>query len=483
MTTSPDRSGSLDRPGDAAVDAPHALADAPLAERGGLGAAWIVPALALVLAIALGWSYWSQRGAVVEVRFAAAHGLEAGSDVRFAGTSIGAVESVRLEGDGIVARLRLRDDALHLAREGSQWWIPRPRVSLAGVDGLETLLGARYVTVRPGREGGAVVRRFDGLDDAPVDVPWEGGLELVLESARLGGLAPGGPVRFRQVDVGRITAVELASDGGSVLVRASVAPDYAELVRTNSVFWNASGISLEAGLLSGLDFSVDSLEALLTGAIAFATPPAAAAPASNGARFQLAERAKEEWTEWVSHLPVGAPRSDAVAPVPTLAVLTWERDRLIGTAKERRQALCLRLQDGWLAPRGVFERPDAFVEGTLRLVVGPSDQVVPDGASDAPNLRFLPADRDARGWPRDRVRAPLDPENCLVHGPDGSLRALDATRLSSADGSLWLVAGDDAIDASWHGAPVTARSDGRLIGLLLSDGDGARIAVDVPVAR
>lgn len=459
------------------------LAHAPLAERGGLGAAWIVPALALVLAVALGWSYWNQRGTVIEVRFAAAHGLEAGSDVRFAGTSIGSVDSVRLEGEGIVAQLRLRDDALHLAREGSLWWIPRPRVSLAGVDGLETLLGASYVTVRPGPEKGPQVRRFEGVDDPPVDVPWEEGLEVVLEGARLGGLAPGGPVRFRQVDVGRITQVELASDGGSVLVRASIAPEFAGLVRTNSVFWNASGISLEAGIISGLELSVDSLEALLTGAVAFATPPAAGGPATDGARFPLAERADEEWNDWVSHLPVGDDASGGVHPQPLLAILTWERERLIGSADEEHRGLCLRLADGWLGPRSLFERPEDLVVGSLRLEVAGRTLTVPAGPSETPNLRFVRAAPDTDGWPGDRVRAPLEPENCLVHGADGSTRALDATRLASAEGARWTIDDEDAFDGAWHGAPVTARSDGALIGLLLSDDDGVRVAVDVPGAR
>lgn len=465
-------------------DATQRLPDAPLSGRERLGFAWIVPALAAVLAVALGWSYWQQRGAVVEVSFAQAHGLEAGSDVRFRGTSIGEVESVTLDGGGILARLRLRDDALHLARTGSGWWIPRPRVSLAGVEGLETLLGASYVTVRPGPEGAEPRRRFAGLDEAPVDVPWRDGLELTLESSRLGGLAAGAPVRFRQIDVGRIRSVELASDGGSVLVKATIAPEYAELVRSNTRFWNASGVSIEAGILRGLDFSLDSLEALLTGAVAFATPPDATGPVRDGARFALAERAEPEWSEWVAQLPVGTDALGANEPHPRRALLTWERERLIGTADEERTGWLVRLEEGWLGPRNLLEVPDRAIAGSARLVVDGARVELATDAAATPNLRTVPAPRDASGWSPHDVRAPLEPENCLVHGADvDGARAIDRTRLVSDEGAVWRFVDDGVLGPHWHGAPVTARRDGALIGIVVADEDGIHIAVDVPLPR
>ncbi|QDU86099.1 Paraquat-inducible protein B [Planctomycetes bacterium Pla163] len=461
------------------------LVDAPLADRKGLGWAWILPALAALLAVLLAWSYWSERGAVVEVTFQVGHGLDAGSDVRFRGTSIGTVESVRLDpsGGGLRVSLRLRPDAVHLAREGSRWWIPRPRVGLAGIEGLDTLLGSSYVTLEAGPADAPASRRFEGIEEPPVPVPWGDGLELVLEARRRGGLTPGAPVYFRQVRVGVVLSVGLASDGSSILARVSISPDHAALVRTNTVFWNESGLRFEAGL-GGIDFAFDSIEEVLTGAIAFATPPEAGARARTGARFPLAAEADADWLDWVARLPVG-PLADAPAgprPEPVRAALGWKRKRLLGSSHERLNGWCLRLANGWIGPRDLLESPTDMSDVTL--AIGGEAHEPLAASQETGNVRVVAADQDARGWPLDRIRAPLEPESCLVFGdPIAGARAIDATRLESGADATWLLGDAGAFGDDWHGAAVVARADGALIGILLVDSAGARIAVDVPVTR
>jgi hypothetical protein len=72
---------------------------------------------------------------------------------------------------------------------------------------------------------------------------------------------------------------------------------YASLVRTNSVFWNSSGISADLGL-SGLHVHTESLSALLSGGIAFATPGSAGSQVKAGSVFELHLQAKEDWMKW-----------------------------------------------------------------------------------------------------------------------------------------------------------------------------------------
>ena len=62
-------------------------------------------------------------------------------------------------------------------------------------------------------------------------------------------------------------------------------------MRANSVFWNAGGISADLGL-SGLHIHAASLKALLSGGVAFATPPKPGAPVSEGSVFKLHPEAK-----------------------------------------------------------------------------------------------------------------------------------------------------------------------------------------------
>jgi hypothetical protein len=469
--------------GSAGAGHPHVvLTDAPLASPRGLGAAWLVPVGAALLAGYLGFRAWSERGALVEVAFADGHGLTNGAAVQLRGIAVGRVEDVLLTTDasGVRARLRLRPEAANLAREGTRFWIARPRIGLSGVEGLDTLVGARYVALEPGPVDAAQRRSFDGLDEPPVEVPFEGGLEVVLEAARRGGLSAGAPVVYRELVVGVVLSVGLASDATALVVRAVIDPRYAELVREDTRFWNASGLELEAGLVSGVRVSIDSLEGLVTGAVAFATPPDAGPPARAGARFELAGRADDDWLDWVASLPVGASFDGLAAPRPVRASLGWKR-RILGTRRHA-NGWCLRLEDAWIGPADVLQLGEGVDgDGAELSIDGASFEPLPHG-STSQAVAVLAAPLDAGAWRRSRLRTPLGPENCLVFGdPARGPIALDAQRLRAGDGPAWLVEGSFAED--WHGAAVVARSDGALVGLMLVDEGRARVALDLPSPR
>ncbi|MBU5719389.1 hypothetical protein ICN64_37520, partial [Pseudomonas aeruginosa] len=68
---------------------------------------------------------------------------------------------------------------------------------------------------------------------------------------------------------------------------------YVPLVRTGSRFWNASGFGVDASLFKGLSLRTESMEALMEGGIAFATPNNAqmGEPAKPGQTFALFDSA------------------------------------------------------------------------------------------------------------------------------------------------------------------------------------------------
>ena len=76
---------------------------------------------------------------------------------------------------------------------------------------------------------------------------------------------------------------------------------YADLVRMNSRFWNAGGFSFKIGLM-GAEFKNTSLESLVSGGVAFATPQGEkgelAPPAPEGAVFQIATEPEKEWLKF-----------------------------------------------------------------------------------------------------------------------------------------------------------------------------------------
>jgi len=440
--------------------------------------AMLVPILALVAA---GWFLaraWDQRGVPITIHFAAGHGLKAGDSLRYRGIAVGRIREVRLGRDlgGVDVRLDLEESARHLARAGARFWIVRPRIGTGGLDGLDTLVGARYLDVAPGPPDGAPTSHFLGLEAPPVIVP-AGALELVLEAAERGSVGRGAPVTWRRLQVGQVLSVGLSSDARLVLVRVAIDPGYAPLVLTTTRFFETSGFDM--GLdLDGLHLEMESLQTLFSGGIAFATPEEAAAPARTGQRFALAQKAEEEWLEWRPALAVGDLHlpGDSTSPEPVRAQLGFEsglfrRDR-------HRQAWALWTTAGLIGPADVLHAPADGEENANLEVSGAAFVAVPaPGARTTALLAGLAPPQGApRPWPEQRVRRPQSPEDCLAIG-DASLAPLALDAAALGEGPMpWSLDPSLPVDATWHGAPVISRKDGALIGMIVVSEDGARIA-------
>ena len=118
-----------------------------------------------------------------------------------------------------------------------------------------------------------------------------------MEAPELGGLKVGDRVYYREEPVGAVVSHGLSADHGTVRVHLNIQNRHASLVRSNSVFWNASGVSANLGL-KGLHVHTESLEALLSGGIAFATPDSAGAQVKPGSVFRLHPEVKDKWLKW-----------------------------------------------------------------------------------------------------------------------------------------------------------------------------------------
>ena len=75
-------------------------------------------------------------------------------------------------------------------------------------------------------------------------------------------------------------------------------------MRANTRFWNASGISVNAGITSGVKIRTQSLETIVAGGVSFATPDSPGAEVRDGARFALEEEPKKDWLRWAPAIPL-----------------------------------------------------------------------------------------------------------------------------------------------------------------------------------
>lgn len=268
---------------------------APRARRRRISWIWLVPVVAAVGGLLLVLHAWLAAGPTATIAFRTAESLEAGkTQVRFKEVVVGMVERVALNDDrsGVVATIRLNQDAADLLRDGTAFWVVRPRLTLNGVSGLGTLLSGAYIGVDPAgpRKDGAKAASktaFTGLETPPQVSQDRGGKRFALQARDLGSLEIGSPVYYRRVAVGEVIGYQLERGGAGVTVEVFVDTPYDAYVNAGTRFWNAGGIDFSVDS-RGLKVRSQSLLSVAIGGLAFETFDAREhPPAQAGAAFGL----------------------------------------------------------------------------------------------------------------------------------------------------------------------------------------------------
>ena len=281
---------------------------------------WVVPLIALAVGGWMVFREFQHRGPEITLEFADGKGVESRKTVLVhLGVNVGVVTGVELKEDlsGVLVRVRLEKNAAGIASQGAQFWIVHPQIGFSGVSGLETLFTGARINVRPGK--GPPATHFTGLDRAPPLEYSDEGRAFVLQGERLGSLSPGAPVFYREVKVGVVETSRLDTDAASVLVRIRIKTSYVNLVRTNTRFWNAGGVSFKMSLL-GAEVKSTSLESLFTGGVAFATPDTGRElqpVAPDGTLFTLHAEMDKEWLKWAPRINIAPPDEAPDPPAPT----------------------------------------------------------------------------------------------------------------------------------------------------------------------
>ncbi|HKY89894.1 MAG TPA: MlaD family protein, partial [Nevskiaceae bacterium] len=265
---------------------------------------WLVPLLAVVAATLLVVRSYLAAGPTITITFKTAEGLDAGkTEVKFRDVVVGRVTAIQLSEDRnhVVVKVDLTADAAGLAVEGSRFWIARPRVDMAGVSGLGTLISGSYIGV-DGGDSTVTRKKFEGLEVPPAVTSDRAGKRFVLNAGDLGSLSIGSPLYLRRVAVGRVVGYELAKDGKGVSLQAFVDAPNDAFVNSETRFWNASGVDVSVKS-SGLRVQAQSLATIIAGGIAFQNAEGVTGgPVADGATFKLYDSADDAFA-----LPDGDP--------------------------------------------------------------------------------------------------------------------------------------------------------------------------------
>jgi paraquat-inducible protein B len=235
---------------------------------------WVVPAAAAIIGISLLVRNWQNQGPQITISFLSGEGVQVGKTlVKYRDVTVGRVSAVVLSEDHrtVLVSADLSKDAAGLLKEDTQFWIVRPRIGVGSVSGLDTLLSGMYIGMKSGTASPRK-QEFVGLENPPALSHGPHGRELTLHAARAGSLSIGAPVYFRQFQVCRVIDENLLPDG-TARVTVFVEAPYDGFVKSQTRFWNASGIDVKLGA-DGLSVQTESLAAVLAGGVAFDDGPA-----------------------------------------------------------------------------------------------------------------------------------------------------------------------------------------------------------------
>ena len=251
---------------------------------------WLVPALAALVGLALVVNNWLQAGPEITISFQSAEGLDAGkTPVKYKNVVIGHVRKISLSKDRsrVLVKVALEKSAEKFATEGTRYWVVRPRIGLAGVSGIDTLLSGAFIGADVG-ESDTVADNFTGLEIPPAVSHGAPGRGFMLHADDLGSLDIGSPVYFRRIQVGRVVSYQLDKDGKGVSLHIFIDGPNDAFVTRSTRFWNASGVDVSIGA-NGLKLNTQSLATVLAGGVAFQDPqgPHDTTRAPEQAEFQL----------------------------------------------------------------------------------------------------------------------------------------------------------------------------------------------------
>lgn len=244
-------------------------------------------------------------GLAITVHFNDYAGLKVNGKVIYQEQEVGSITRLVFSDEvGVDALLLLNDVGAKFAKQGTQFWLVEPEIGLVGSKNISSLFDGAYVGLLPGASTGALQTEFLARDLPPTTKQLPYGLNIKLTAQRLGSVRVGNPVLYRQVKVGEVIGIDLSSQADTVDVFINIAKRYAPLVNSASKFWNTSGVNIEAGIFSGINIASESIETLIAGGIAFATPALTAADKVDSdakpTQFTLYPEVESDWLTWQS---------------------------------------------------------------------------------------------------------------------------------------------------------------------------------------
>ena len=161
-----------------------------------------------------------------------------------------------------MATVETTRDAERLINDKTVFWIVKPQLFAGRVSGLDTLLSGSYIGMLPSTEPGQHRHHFIGNTDPPVLPAYVPGTVFHLQARKVGSISLGSPIFYRDLEVGTVLGWDLSQMARHVTIHAFIKAPFDKYVHDDSLFWNASGVSVKLAA-SGIRLQFESIKAVL----------------------------------------------------------------------------------------------------------------------------------------------------------------------------------------------------------------------------
>lgn len=203
------------------------------------------------------------------------YGLDVGTQILYRGIAVGSVIGVVLEQDHVALNTLIDEQYSSLIRSQSRFYITGSATAELTESGLnvsippakQLLTGSISFVSEGSKKVYPEYHLYPSQSLAELAKYNQSGSQmLTLLADELPPISQGSPLLYRNLQVGSVSGFKLTKDG--VKIEVKIENQYRHLITNQTVFWNRSGVEVEASL-AGVSVKAAPLKTLLQGGIAF----------------------------------------------------------------------------------------------------------------------------------------------------------------------------------------------------------------------
>ena len=217
------------------------------------------------------------------------------SQLTYKGVNVGKVTKVSLDkNQKVEVKAILYDDYISFSKEGTIYYLKKPRISLQEIANAGSTVMAVNIGVIKSISSN-IQTKFDGLEDQPSVDKSHFGMVFKVEDSTASSVNVDAPVYYKNVQIGKISKIDLSNDGSKVVIDCLIFDKYTKFVRKNSEFYDISGFEMKFSIFSGSKVESNTFTSLLKGGLVVVTPYEYEEIASSDDKFTLVKTLREDW--------------------------------------------------------------------------------------------------------------------------------------------------------------------------------------------